>query len=295
MEHVFAGRVEIDPLKIAEIDRVGAGRPRAAEEVGIGHLKPEAAPAAGRMAVEQAGAGIGDGRKGAFDIGNELFHQGRAARAVGRAVGEDVVAGAAVGIEHHPDEVLAERRPRAVRDARGHGVVAAEPRDDVERRHLGLAVPLRDFPGQDDGRAMLDRAVVKSRELRAGQLDQLDAVGRRKLARLDRVVDREGDRCPLFGIEPGMHDRAVRVALAVADLVGVEIEPDDGLDGVSPGLELVEPPRESRRTGNRFATAHRASSSRRPRQKTAAAETSWARTAARRRNRPARETHKPAP
>ena len=117
VKHVLAGRVEIDSLKIAEIDRVGAGGPGAAEDVGIGHLEPEAAPAARGMAVEQAGAGIGDGRECALDIGNELFDQGRPAGAVGRAVGEDVMAGAAVGIEHHPDEILAKSRPRTLRDA----------------------------------------------------------------------------------------------------------------------------------------------------------------------------------
>ena len=45
---------------------------------------------------------------------------------------------------------------------------------------------------------------------------------------------------PFFGIELGMHDRAVGVAFAVADLVGVGVEPDDGLDGVSARLQLVE-------------------------------------------------------
>ena len=114
-EHVLAGRVEIDPLKIAEIDRVGAGGPGAAEDVGIGHLEPEAAPAARGMAVEQAGTRIGEGRECRLDVGDELLDQGRAAGAVGRAVGEDVVAGAAVGVEHHPDEVLAEGQPRVCR------------------------------------------------------------------------------------------------------------------------------------------------------------------------------------
>ena len=37
-------------------------------------------------------------RKVRLDIRDELFHQGRAAGAVGRAVGENVVAGAAIGI-----------------------------------------------------------------------------------------------------------------------------------------------------------------------------------------------------
>ena len=108
---------------------------------------------------------------------------------------------------------------------------------------------------------MLDRAVVKSRELRAGQLDQLDPLGRRERPRLDRVVDLEGDACPLLGIELGMHDRAVGVAVAVADLVGVEIEPDHGLDGISARLRARRAVPESRPTGNRFATAHPASSS----------------------------------
>ena len=59
-EHVLAGRIDVDPLEVAEIDRVGAGRPGAAEDVGIGHLEPEAAPSPRGMAVQEAGTRLGD-------------------------------------------------------------------------------------------------------------------------------------------------------------------------------------------------------------------------------------------
>ena len=46
-----------------------------------------------------------------------------------------------------------------------------------------------------------------------------------------------------------MHDRAVGVPLAVADLVGVGVEPDHGLDGIPARLELVERAGEAVRPG----------------------------------------------
>ena len=105
-KHVLAGSVDVDPLEIAEIDRVGTGRPGAAEDVGIGHLEPEAAPAARRVAVQQPGPRVGDHGKGLLQVGDELLDERLAPRPVGGTVGEDVVARAAIGVEDHPDQVL---------------------------------------------------------------------------------------------------------------------------------------------------------------------------------------------
>ena len=66
------------------------------------------------MAVEQAGTRIGDRGKSLLDIGDEFLDQRRASRAVGRAIGEDMMAGAAIRIEQDPDEVLAGGHPRAL-------------------------------------------------------------------------------------------------------------------------------------------------------------------------------------
>jgi hypothetical protein len=48
----------------------------------------------------------------------------------------------------------------------------------VDRRPLVRLVPLGQPLRQDHRRAVLDRTVVKRRELDAGELDQLDAVSR---------------------------------------------------------------------------------------------------------------------
>ena len=97
-------------------------------------LEPEAAPAAGRMAVEQAGLRVGHQGEGLLEVGNELLDERLAPRPVGGAVGEDMVAGAAIRVQEHADQVLAEAHPRARRHHARHVVVAAEARDDVERR-----------------------------------------------------------------------------------------------------------------------------------------------------------------
>ena len=175
-------------------------------------------------------------------------------------------------------------------------MVAAEAGDDVERRQLGRAVPLGISFGQDHRRAVLDRPVMERRELRAGQLDQLDPVGRLERPGRDDLVDLEGDRVPLLRIELGVHDRPVGVSFAVADLVRVGVEPDHGLDGISAGFEFVERAGEAVGTGSRSATARPASSSRRPRRKTAAAGTSSGPSrGSRRRLVRCRASHKPAP
>ena len=165
-EHVLARGVEVDPLEVAEIDRVGAGRPGAAEDVGVRHLEPEAAPAARRMAVEQPGPRLGDRGERRLDVGDQLLDQRPAARAVGGRVGEDVMARAAVGVEHDADQVLAEAHSAgSLASRQRHAVIAAEPGDDVERRALAR---LRIVLGQDHRRAVADRPAVERRQERAG-------------------------------------------------------------------------------------------------------------------------------
>ena len=65
------------------------------------------------MAGEQPGTRIGDRGKGLLDVGDEFLDQ-RRPRAVGRAIGEDMMAGAAIRVEQHPDEVLTGGHPRTI-------------------------------------------------------------------------------------------------------------------------------------------------------------------------------------
>src|SRR5271156_4076498 len=87
---------------------------------------------------------------------------------------------------------------------------------------------------------MLDRSMVKSRQLGAGQLNQLDPLGRLERPGPDSVIDFERDCVSSFRIELGMHNRPVEVSLAVTNLVGVEVEPDHRLDGILARLDCCE-------------------------------------------------------
>ncbi len=109
-------------------------------------------------------------------MGDELFDQGGAAGAVGGAIGEDVVPGAAVGIEHDANEVSAHADPSLVDEPRGHEMVAAEAGDDVKGRPLLGPFGADEVLGHDHRRALFDLAAVEGRELRAVQLDQRDPV-----------------------------------------------------------------------------------------------------------------------
>ena len=77
--------------------------------------------------------------------------------------------------------------------------------------------------------------------------------------RTDRV-DLQGDRTALLRVEVRVHDRPVGIPFAVADAVGVAVEPDDGLDGILARFQLVERAREADRPGNRSAAVRLASS-----------------------------------
>ena len=129
-EHVLAGRIDVDPLEIAEIDRVGAGRPGAAEEVGIGHLEPEAAPAARGMAVEQAGPRVGDQGKGLLEVGDELLDKALPRGPLVALSAKTWWPVPQSGSRMHPDQVLAEAHPRARHVImRRHVMIAAEARE----------------------------------------------------------------------------------------------------------------------------------------------------------------------
>ena len=188
------------------------------------------------MAVDQPGFGPGDGRERFLDVRDQLLNQGAPARAVRRRVGEDMMPHAAVGIEYHPDEVRAETVARTVREETRHVVIATEPGDEIERRPLLLQVPLR----QDDCGAMRDRPVVERREERARDVHELDPVGLAQRSRWHELIDLERDRAAGRGVELDAHDGAVGVPLAVAELVGVGVEPDDRLRRVFAGLQRVE-------------------------------------------------------
>src|SRR5262249_55112582 len=110
-EDVLAGGVEVNHLKVSEVDRVGAGRPDSSERFGVGDLKPKAAPAARGMAVDEPRTRVGEYGEGSLDVGDQFSHQGFATRAIRGRVGENVVAGATVGVEHHADQVIAEAEP----------------------------------------------------------------------------------------------------------------------------------------------------------------------------------------
>src|SRR5262249_157115 len=72
-EHVHTRFVEVDPLKIAEIDRIRCSGPDAAKGVGIGHLQPQARPAARRMASHKSPLRFADGAIGLLDMRDQLL------------------------------------------------------------------------------------------------------------------------------------------------------------------------------------------------------------------------------
>ena len=72
-EEVDAGAIEIDPLEVAEVDRVGRGRPDTAEKVGIGRLQPETAPTSGGMAGDEARRWLTQPAKSGFEGGDEFL------------------------------------------------------------------------------------------------------------------------------------------------------------------------------------------------------------------------------
>src|SRR5262249_40585380 len=92
--------LEIEALKIAEINRVRGRGPAAAEGVGIRYLEPQAAPTARGMAGHEPGRGLVETAKFLCDVRNQLFDQGLAARAVVGRVREDVMTRLAIGIEN---------------------------------------------------------------------------------------------------------------------------------------------------------------------------------------------------
>ena len=232
-KHVLAGRIDVDPLEITKIDRVGAGGPGAAEEIRVGHLQPEAAPAARGVTVQQPGAWVGHQGKGLLQVGNEFLDEGPAPRPVGGAVGKDMVARAAIRVEDDPDQVPGILHSRVRHEHPRHVMIAAEAGDDVNRGKLpgGLLF------GQDHRRAMLDRPMIEGREQRALQLGELDPLGLLELPRGDELVNFEVDRARCLGIDPGVDDRAIGVALARANVVGIGVDSNDGLNRVVSGLE----------------------------------------------------------
>ncbi len=73
-----------------------------------------------------------------FHLGNELFHQRLAPRAVVRRIGEDAVAGAARGVRDHDDglgvKILGHREHFG--NVTGRVVITAESVDEVDDRPL---------------------------------------------------------------------------------------------------------------------------------------------------------------
>ena len=179
---------------------------------------------------------VGHHGKRLFQVGNELFDECLASGAVGGAVGEDVVAGAAIGVEHHANQVFGEAHATARREHPGPMMIAAEPGDDVDRRQL--AIDLR--RGQDHRRAMLDRPVVKRRKKRAFELGKLDPISLAERARWNELVDLELDRGRFLRVELGVNHGPIGVALARADTVRIGVEPHHGLKVILAGLERID-------------------------------------------------------
>ena len=201
------------------------------------------------MAVQQAGPRLGDEGKGLLQVGDEFLDQRLAPRTVGGTVGEDVMAGAAIGVEDDPDQVPGIVHPRVRREHRRHVMIAAEPGNDVDGRQLAGHARL----GNDHCCAMLDGAMVEGREQRAFKLGKLDPIGLLELLRRHDLVDLQPDGFGLLRPELDVNGRAVGVPLAGADAVRVGVEPDDRLGGVFPRLEGRERARGSRSPSSRCA------------------------------------------
>src|SRR5207302_7618654 len=91
-EEVCARFVNIDPLKIPKVHRIRRRGPDRAEEIGIGDLKPKAAPATRRMTGHEAGCGYAECAILLLDVRNQLFHKRSAAGTVILGIRKDMMA-----------------------------------------------------------------------------------------------------------------------------------------------------------------------------------------------------------
>ena len=176
-EHVGVRLDQVDALKIAEVHRVGRRGPDAAEKVGIGHLQPQAAPAARRMPGQESSRRRAQTAIVPFDDRDQLLDQGLAAGAVVRRIGEHVMAQPATGIEHDMDHVHAGHvRGVALRGPESVQVRTVEAGDFIDDRVLPLDF-LPEGSRQHHAGAQLHGPAMERRQQLARDIDQLDALG----------------------------------------------------------------------------------------------------------------------
>ena len=186
--------VEIDPLKIAKIDRIGRTAPHAAKDVGIGHLEPQARPSAGTMPGDEASRRIGDRAELPIDLRNHLRDERLAARTVGGAVGIDVMPPVALPVEHHADEFffsgVGSGRLRG--ELQRLAIAAAERRHHVDRRIAPVGL-IEVTSRQHDRRVLQYFAMVKLRQQIALDDDLLDPFDVGKCVLFDDLIQCETD------------------------------------------------------------------------------------------------------
>ncbi len=177
-------------------------------------LEPKTAPAAGRVAGEEARGRRADGVILLLDRGDQLLDQRPAAGAVVGRVGEHMVTQPAVRVKNHVQELDAVELRRA--DLKGAVVVAAEAGDFVDD-WVSLLRRRRERLRQYNSATELDRPPVEIAEQLALGLHQLDAVrlGKRLLA-VD-LVDRQGDRPARRRVEFGANNPAMTVAFGARE------------------------------------------------------------------------------
>ena len=87
---------------------------------------------------------------------------------------------------------------------------------------------------------MLDRPVVKRRELGTRELDHLQAIGRQDRLWLDHTIDLEGNRAGTLGVEVDADHWPIEVSFAITDFVRVLVDSGHRLNGVAARRELGE-------------------------------------------------------
>ena len=174
-----------------------------------------------------------------LDIRDHFLDERATARAVGRGIGEDVMAGETVGIKHDAEKIARESSSTSgVRHETSPRIVAAESGDYVQSGIFFCVSRFKRPFGRDQGRALTDRPLVKLGQDRAGNVDRLDRVGFLELRLDDHFFDDgKNEICRLARFDFNQRDRAKGVAGTVADLVRVAIESNHGLSAIFADLE----------------------------------------------------------
>ena len=103
--HVLSRGIQIDPLEVVKIDRVGCRAPAPAKHLGVRHLQPQGTPPPRGMPRHKPRRRGRHRPEGGIQCRDELLDQAPPHRAVVRRVGKHVMPQRAVGIKEHPHKL----------------------------------------------------------------------------------------------------------------------------------------------------------------------------------------------